>query len=112
MTIPIIHHWACSGGTVISRAIATMPQVIFLGGIHPFAHLRHTTAGSNYAPTDIIMQLCLPHNRRDPVLCDAVWRSSIDALVRELAREKKHLVIRATATLSFFWAHPLLNNHL
>jgi len=102
MTIRIIHHWACSGGTVISRAIATLPQVVFLSEIHPFAHLRHNTAGSNYAPTDIIMQLSLPHNGRDPVLCDAVWRSSIDALVRELAREKKHLVIRSHSHIDFF----------
>jgi hypothetical protein len=70
--------------------------------MHPMAHLRHDTASSLYAPTDIIMQLCLPHNGRDPSLCDAVWSGAIDALVKELDREKKHLVIRNHSHIDFF----------
>lgn len=102
MTIRIIHHWACSGGTIISRAIATLPKVVLLSEMHPLAHLRHNTASSDYAPTDIIMQLCLPHNGRDPVLCDVVWRNSINALVQELAIDKRHLVIRSHSHIDFF----------
>lgn len=102
MTIRILHHWACSGGTILSRAISSLPRVVLLSEMHPLAHLRLTTASQEYSPTDVIQQLCLPHNGRDPVLCVATWNGAIDALQQALAAEQKHLVLRSHSHIDFF----------
>jgi len=58
--IRVLHHWACSGGTVISRCIASQPQVVLLSEVHPLAYLRVAQAYPYYFPTDLIQQLSLP----------------------------------------------------
>lgn len=102
MTIRILHHWACSGGTILSRAIASLPNVVLLSEVHPLAHLRLATASPDYTPTDLIQQLCLPHNGRDPVLCVAAWNGAIDALQQTLQAQQKHLVLRSHSHIDFF----------
>ena len=37
--IRVVHHWACSGGTIISRSLAQLPNVVLLSEVHPLAHL-------------------------------------------------------------------------
>ena len=37
--IRIIHHLACSGGTLISKCISAMPNVYLLSEVHPFTDL-------------------------------------------------------------------------
>lgn len=102
MTIRILHHWACSGGTILSRTIGSLPRVVLFSEVHPLAHLRLNTTGREYTPTDLIQQLCLPHNGRDPVLCVATWNGAIDALHQALAAEQKHLVLRSHSHVDFF----------
>jgi hypothetical protein len=102
MTIRIIHHWACSGGTIISRAIANLDNVVFLSEMHPLAYLRLSKPESVYTPTDIIQQLCLPHNHPDPVFCVAAWRGAITALAAKVKEANKILVLRSHSHIDFF----------
>lgn len=102
MTIRILHHWACSGGTILSRTIASLPRVVMLSEVHPLAHLRLEVPGGDYIPTDLIQQLCLPHNGRDPVLCTATWNGAIDALQAVLQNNNQHLVLRSHSHIDFF----------
>jgi len=102
MTIRVLHHWACSGGTIISRAIASLPRVILLSEVHPLAHLRLESATREYAPTDVIQQLCLPHNDSDPALCVAAWNGCIDSLSLRLESESKILILRSHDHIDFF----------
>jgi hypothetical protein len=102
VSIRILHHWACSGGTIISRSIAKLQNVILLSEVHPLAYLRLAEAEASYIPTDIIQQLCLPHNGRDPVLCVEAWRGSIHALAQKVAKENKILVLRNHSHIDFF----------
>ncbi|MGY5449835.1 hypothetical protein ACVFI8_02620 [Agarivorans sp. MS3-6] len=53
-TIRIIHHLACSGGTLISKCISAMPNVYLLSEVHPFTDLAIGTGQPKYAPSDII----------------------------------------------------------
>ena len=102
MTIRILHHWACSGGTIISRSIASLPNVLLLSEVHPLAHLRLPSEGPEYCPTDLIRQVCLDHNNRDPVLCMALWKGAIDSLQRELLKQELCLVLRSHSHIDFF----------
>ena len=102
MTIRVLHHWACSGGTIISRSIASLPHVLLLSEVHPLAHLRLPTEDYEYYPTDLIRQVCLDHNNRDPLLCMALWTGAIDSLQRELLKQGLCLVLRSHSHIDFF----------
>lgn len=102
MTIRVLHHWACSGGTIISRSIASLPHVLLLSEVHPLAHLRLPSEDPEYCPTDLIRQVCLDHNNRDPLLCLALWTGAIDSLQRELLKQDLCLVLRSHSHIDFF----------
>jgi hypothetical protein len=76
--------------------------VILLSEIHPYAYLRGPIPQSIYNPTDIIQQLCLEHNRRDPRLCLAAFNGAIDRLHEESCRQGLALVLRSHSHLDFF----------
>ena len=100
--IRILHHWACSGGTILSRCVAALPEVLLLSEVHPLSYLRLHDPSPAYAPTDLIQQLCLPHNGRDPALCVATWNGAIDALQQYAVEHGKHLVLRSHSHVDFF----------
>lgn len=102
MSIRIIHHWACSGGTIISRSIASLQNVVLLSEVHPLAYLRLAKPELRYTPTDIVQQLCLPHNEADPALCIAAWRGAITALAQKVVENHKVLVLRNHSHIDFF----------
>jgi hypothetical protein len=105
-SIRVLHHWACSGGTILSRCIAAHPDVVLLSEIHPLSYLRHQDAypdrSSFYFPNDILWQLSLPNNGRDPALCLSMWNGAIDGLYSQLANDQKVLVIRSHSHVDFF----------
>lgn len=103
-TLRLLHHWACSGGTLISKCLCMLPGVVFLNEVHPLAHLRllRNPNEDRYCPTDICRQLSYPHNGRDPALIMASFRGSITALLEKTEQEKLHLVIRSHDHIDFF----------
>lgn len=50
----IIHHLACSGGTLISKCISALPNVYLLSEVHPFTDLALGKEKPKYSPTDLI----------------------------------------------------------
>jgi hypothetical protein len=50
----IVHHLACSGGTLISKCISAMPNVYLLSELHPFSHLHLQSVKPKFLPSDII----------------------------------------------------------
>jgi len=48
----IIHHLACSGGTVISKCLAAMPHVALISEVNPLNRF-----GSDFEPTNPLLQL-------------------------------------------------------
>ena len=100
--IRVLHHWACSGGTIISRSIANQPNVVLLSEVHPLAHLRLTKPNTNYSPTDIIQQLSLQQNGRDPSLCIATWQGAILNLNATLTTRNQSLILRSHSHVDFF----------
>ena len=100
--IRLVHHWACSGGTIISRSLAQLPRVVLLSEVHPLAHLRLHAPINSYQPTDVIQQLSLARNGRDPALCIAAWQGSILALQAAISQQNKILVLRSHSHIDFF----------
>jgi hypothetical protein len=52
-TIRIIHHLACSGGTLISKCLSAMPNVFLLSEVHPSTELHIGSIDPKYMPSDI-----------------------------------------------------------
>ena len=53
--IRIIHHLACSGGTLISKCISALPNVFLLSEVHPFSTLQLGTEKFLFAPSDLTL---------------------------------------------------------
>jgi hypothetical protein len=52
-TIRIIHHLACSGGTLISKCLSAMPNVYLLSEVHPYTDLHLGKGKPRFSPSDI-----------------------------------------------------------
>jgi hypothetical protein len=48
----VIHHFACSGGTLISKCLSSMPNVYLLSEVHPLSK-NHISGKPKYLPSDI-----------------------------------------------------------
>lgn len=52
-----IHHFACTGGTLISKCLSVMPNVVFLSELDPLSSLRLPTRQNphpSFMPSDLI----------------------------------------------------------
>lgn len=104
--IRILHHWACSGGTLLSRVIASQPGVVFLSEIHPHAYLRVASPRHHFLPTDLLQQLSLELNGADPALLSAAFCGAIAGLQGQMAESGRRLVIRSHSHTDFFVREP------
>jgi len=52
-TLRIIHHFACSGGTLVSKCLSAMPNVFLLSEVHPYTDLQNNKAKPQYSPSDL-----------------------------------------------------------
>lgn len=99
----VIHHWPCSGGTLISKCIASLSNIIFFNEIHPFAYLRLMKYDENqYLPTDIIQQLSFQRNGANSNLCNSAFFGAISEVNQTINKMNKILVIRDHSHIDFF----------
>ncbi|MEM9128166.1 MAG: sulfotransferase [Pseudomonadota bacterium] len=95
-----IHHLACSGGTVISKCIAAMPNAILLGEIDPLSRMR-IEHPDKFAPTDLLIHLRRsPRTVPDTVL-EKVFQAGLQALHNDLVSSGQTLVLRDHAHSQF-----------
>ena len=99
----IIHHWPCSGGTLISKCIASLPNIIFLNEVHPYAYLRHMKIDeTEYLPTDIIRQLSFKRNGRNSNLCNAAFAGAVKEINKKTCEMNNYLLIRDHSYIDYF----------
>ncbi len=88
--VRIVHHFACTGGTLISKHLMAMPNVRFLSEMDPLS----TLGANSFAPSDLIQQM---RNSNRLVQDDLLVRIFISGLhtVYDACRDKgERLVIR------------------
>ena len=51
--IRTIHHFACTGGTVISKCLSSLPNVFLLSEVHPFSSLEITDGAPVFSPSNL-----------------------------------------------------------
>ncbi|MCF3596440.1 sulfotransferase [Rhodobacteraceae bacterium LMO-12] len=92
--IRLIHHFACSGGTVMSSCIAAMPNTILLNEIDPLSRLHLPWASKSFKPTDILTDMIASPRAVPQEATIAVFRAGLKAMRDQLATQGMALILR------------------
>ncbi|MCT8985735.1 sulfotransferase [Shewanella phaeophyticola] len=92
--IRVIHHLACSGGTLISKCISAMPNVYLLSEVHPFTDLGIDKGKPKYAPTDLISLTKYAGIPKQKELAGRLFKQSIDNIYEHVTCLGGILVLR------------------
>lgn len=93
-----IHHFACTGGTLMSKVVAAMPNTLLLSEIDPLSDMIPPV---RFMPTDVIFALRNSIRAVDPDIIIATFIAAVRAAKDGLARGGSHLVLRDHAHSQF-----------
>ncbi|MCT4579589.1 MAG: sulfotransferase [Donghicola sp.] len=92
----MVHHFACTGGTLVSKCIAALPNIILASEIDPLSRLGAATAQDKplFAPTDLIGGILNnPRNVSDAAITQ-IFKRSVAASLSALSSQGLTLVVR------------------
>jgi hypothetical protein len=78
-TIRIVHHLASSGGTLVSKCLAAMPNTFVLSEVHPYSNLHMLPDKSLFLPNDIMTQCKQAGIPQSDKLADEIFLNSVKA---------------------------------
>ena len=98
-----IHHFACTGGTLISRCVGAVANVTLLSEIDPLSELLFPQAGQKpkFNPSDLIYTARVVPRPLSASGAEAVFDAAMDALMAELSGRGRYLVLRDHAHSQF-----------
>lgn len=86
-----LHHLACTGGTLISKAISAQPNVALLSEVDPFTPLRNA---HTFRPTDMIGLAKMGSRGATLGIQAKIFQASVDLLAQESDGQGIYLVLR------------------
>lgn len=92
--IRTVHHFACTGGTVFSKCIASMPNVQLLSEVDPLSTLSEKRGKPIFAPTDMVK---LIRQGTSPMPRDTViklFQAELEVIYDTTRSQGMYLVIR------------------
>jgi hypothetical protein len=108
--IRVIHHFACSGGTLVSKCLASMPNVFLLSEVHPHSNLQKSKDKPQYSPSDLAklaMYAGVPEQKK---LAEKIFVDSVKATFHHVQELGGTLVLR-DHTHSDFCVGDIINNN-
>ena len=87
-----IHHFACTGGTILARCIEAMPNTVLLSEIDPLSTLPLRASG--FAPSDLLRQSQTSLRPLDDAGVTETFLASVSAMYQAHSRFGRRLVIR------------------
>lgn len=105
--IRVIHHLACSGGTLISKCISAMPNVFLLSEVHPYSDLALGKDKPKYAPSDVISLTKYAGIPKQKELAGKLFKQSIDQVYQHVENHGGILVLRDHTHADFNTQEPL-----
>ncbi|APZ55182.1 hypothetical protein [Salipiger abyssi] len=91
--IRLLKHFACTGGTIISKCLAAMPNAVLLSEIDPLS-VNHMTTPSKFAPTDLIKQMRYGRQGISDALAVEIFLGGLAPLHAALKRAGQRLILR------------------
>jgi hypothetical protein len=92
--IRIIHHFACSGGSIISKCLSAMPNVYLLSEVHPFTDLAMGKEKPKYSPSDITSLTKYAGIPKQTELAAKLFKKSIDEVNIHITKFGGVLILR------------------
>lgn len=91
-TLRVMHHFACTGGTLMSRALSCQPNTMVLSEVDPFS--RNTRISAGFAPSDLIY--LARHDRNPPSVATIaeMFLQQLEILHRAAHRDGLDLLLR------------------
>ncbi|MDP5307539.1 hypothetical protein [Paracoccus spongiarum] len=99
--IRAIHHLACTGGTLISRCLATLPNTTLLSEIDPLSTLQGAAGKQQFRPSDLIYAAGFSLRPPDAATTADIFCAGLRELHRGLARQGGYLCVRAHSHSQF-----------
>ncbi|WP_297731516.1 sulfotransferase [uncultured Maricaulis sp.] len=99
--IRTVHHFACTGGTLIARGLQSQPNALLLSEVDPLSTIQLNTQRSRFAPTDPIL---LARGALSPIDEDTaveMFCASMKALHARMDRIGRRLILRDHAHSQF-----------
>jgi hypothetical protein len=100
-TLRIIHHFACSGGTLISKCLAAQPNVFLLSELHPTTRNGNDWSKAAYTPRDVVTQTMYARVPQVNQLAEDLFIYNICQTEQHIRYHGGHLVIRAHSHADF-----------
>jgi hypothetical protein len=94
--VPIrtIHNLSCTGGTLISKCLAAMPNVMMLNEVDPLSTMTFNADKPSFTPTDILSLIRQADRYVSDNLLIDVFLQNLNLLQKELSAIGKSIVIR------------------
>jgi hypothetical protein len=99
--IRTIHHFACTGGTLISKCVAALPNTQVLSEVDPLSPLGRTVGTPRFTPTDMISLVRQATRDVDESLIVELFRTQLKCLHENALSLGQYLVIRDHAHSHF-----------
>lgn len=94
-TLRIVHHFACSGGSLISKCIAAQPNVFLLSELHPTTRLGLPKEKASYTPHDVVTQAIYGRVPDVDTLAEHLFVQNIIVTEKHIRERGGYLVVRA-----------------
>ena len=109
LPIRTIHHLSCTGGTLITKCLAAMPNVLMLNEVDPLSKMTFNADKPAFTPTDIISLLKQGSiHVSDDLLMDA-FLQNLKLLQKELGAIGKNIIIRDHSHSHFLTGQQIHN---
>jgi len=105
-SIRAIHHFACTGGTLICKCLAAMPNTVLLSEIDPLSNMHLQASGARFLPTDIIAGLQTGLRDVSEDLVVELFQCGLEKMLDRLTQQGLDLVIRSHAHTQFCTERP------
>lgn len=92
--VRVIHHFACTGGTLISKSLQVQPNVFLLSEVDPLSQIQLTQRRAQFAPTDPILLARASIKSINDETAVRMFSSSINVLHEHLVSNGQRLVLR------------------
>jgi hypothetical protein len=96
-----LHHFACTGGTVISKCVAAMPNVQMLSEVDPLTAPPGASEKHRFAPTDMPTLLRQSTRGTSEALIAELFHGELAVVHLEATRRGQRLVVRDHAHSHF-----------
>jgi len=92
--IRTIHHFACTGGTLIAKCLACMPNTQLLSEVEPFSHVQESAGGSRFHPTDLIRLARNSSRGVDRAFEAELFKAGLEIMYQDCRRKGLRLILR------------------